>query len=405
MPAKQKCYSCNKVKPNVELCGDDMLCRACEVKNAAELAKLRPSEPPRDTALSTKQKSPASHSCPQCHESTDLNCIVCSICCDSFHQECTGMSAKAYDVLMSVVTETGWVCGTCRSTSKSKMSELQSSLARTNETLSDLMAVVDKLKSDTDSLKYSQNVIHASTVTDHDTTVTPHTDTHQHATLAEAPSSNAVEISKIVHDLNRRKRNVVVSGLPESACESLHDQQSADSVSFTQLCEENLPVKPSISKQGCKRLGRRNDDAAKPRKLLVYLNSESAATSLTECAKELRKSDDLTVASTIFINPDLSPAEARLAFEVRQKRRERYRNTHQHLMQSTVDTHDTTPTLPTAAAVAGTVNTDACTNTGHVHSDSDIPRGSAAINNGATSSVIPAAASSSDSLQPFRSDC
>jgi len=71
-------------------------------------------------------------------------------------------------------------------------------------------------------------------------------------------------------------------------------------------------------------------------------------------------------------------------------------------MQSTVDTHDTTPTLPTAA---GTVNTDACMNTGRVHSDSDIPRVSAAINSGATSSVITAAASSSDSLQPFRSDC
>ena len=74
-------------------------------------------------------------------------------------------------------------------------------------------------------------------------------------------------------------------------------------------------------------------------------------------------------------------------------------------MQSTFDSHDTVPTLPTAAAVAGTVNTDTCMNTGRVHSDSDIPHGLAAINNGATSSVVPAAASSSDSLQPFRSDC
>ena len=155
-------------------------------------------------------------------------------------------------------------------------------------------------------------------------------------------------------------------------------------------------MKPSISKQGCKRLGRRNDDAAKPRKLLVYPNSESAATSLTECAKEVHKSDDHTIASTVFINPDLSPAKARLAFEMWRKRRERYRNTHQHLMHSTFDSHDTAPTLPTAAAAAaGTVNTDACMNTGRVHSDSDIPCGLAAINNGAISSVIPAAASSS----------
>jgi len=46
-----KCDSCNKVKANVELCGDDMLCRPCEVNNAAELAKLQ-AEQQRDAGAS-----------------------------------------------------------------------------------------------------------------------------------------------------------------------------------------------------------------------------------------------------------------------------------------------------------------------------------------------------------------
>ena len=49
MPVKTKCDRCNKVKANVELCGDDMLCRACEVQNAAELAKLGAEQQSRDS--------------------------------------------------------------------------------------------------------------------------------------------------------------------------------------------------------------------------------------------------------------------------------------------------------------------------------------------------------------------
>ena len=42
MPVKKKCDRCNKVKNNVELCGDEMICRACEVLKAVELAGSEP---------------------------------------------------------------------------------------------------------------------------------------------------------------------------------------------------------------------------------------------------------------------------------------------------------------------------------------------------------------------------
>ena len=43
MPAnrKGKCDRCNKQRTDLELCGDDLLCRPCEIKNAVELTKRK----------------------------------------------------------------------------------------------------------------------------------------------------------------------------------------------------------------------------------------------------------------------------------------------------------------------------------------------------------------------------
>ena len=80
-----------------------------------------------------------------------------------------------------------------------------------------------------------------------------------------------------------------------------------------------------MSKLGCRRLGKRTD-GQQPRKLLVHLNSEQAASTLLAEARKLRKSDSEAVARNVvarnvFLNPDLSPAELRLAYDRRQKRR------------------------------------------------------------------------------------
>jgi len=89
---------------------------------------------------------------------------------------------------------------------------------------------------------------------------------------------------------------------------------------FLCLCEENLSVKPVLSKLGCRRLGTRTN-GQRPRKLLVHLESESAAADLLKEAKRLRFSDDAVVASSVYINPDWSPAERKLAYAQRQQRR------------------------------------------------------------------------------------
>ena len=113
--------------------------------------------------------------------------------------------------------------------------------------------------------------------------------------------------------------NVVVSGLPESSGINELDKRNADLSQFTSLCEEHLNVKPAVSHLGCKRLGKLENYGGKPRRLLIYLTSQSAAISLLKSARLLRQSDVQDIASNVFINPDLSPAESKLAFKRRQR--------------------------------------------------------------------------------------
>jgi len=106
-------------------------------------------------------------------------------------------------------------------------------------------------------------------------------------------SSVSFEVHRTLTDINRRKRNVVVCGLPESSCNS--------------------------SNQGCKRLGKLTDNNHKPRRLLDHLTSEQNVSSLLSDGRNLRRSDEPYIAQLVFINPDMSPTEAKLAFEKRAK--------------------------------------------------------------------------------------
>ena len=140
--------------------------------------------------------------------------------------------------------------------------------------------------------------------------------TGEWSNVAKAAATDiAVEVHRTLADASKRKQNVVVSGLPES--DHVTDEQA-----FLTLCEENFSFKPALSQVGCRRLGKTTDQR-KSRKLLIHLRSEEAASSILREAKKLRKSDNRAVSSSVYINPDRSPAESKLAFEMRQQRRKR----------------------------------------------------------------------------------
>lgn len=109
----------------------------------------------------------------------------------------------------------------------------------------------------------------------------------------------------------RRANNIVISGLPEAPV----DRESVKSflkVEFDEIASE-------IKVTGCRRLGQKQDGRIQP--LLVTCSSAISIQFILDNAKRLRRSGNSLVRDCIYINPDLTKAEALAAFEIRQKRR------------------------------------------------------------------------------------
>jgi len=93
--------------------------------------------------------------------------------------------------------------------------------------------------------------------------------------------------------IDKRKKNVIVSGLAEY-------HNSNDAVAFQELCEEYLRCKPMVA--SCIRLGQPGQQHApdKPRRLLVRLRNEEAATNLPQSSRLLRAAEKPAVARNIY---------------------------------------------------------------------------------------------------------
>jgi hypothetical protein len=239
------------------------------------------------------------------------------------------LSRDVFDVLITIVHHSGWACRHCRSERKDCLGRLQSALSRVNEELADVRSSLAAVVKEMNSFKSSAAIQSSSSSstdirdTNHANAClpqpTPLSDNGMVKSQKSAVSEVQLEIQRALHDVTKRKCNVVVTGLPEPACDTEDENKSADQEAFSRLCEEHLPLKPIVARKGCIRLGRINEQ--KPRRLLVHLTSESSTTNLLTVAKQLRNSDNDYVAANVYINPDMSPAEAKLAFEQRERRR------------------------------------------------------------------------------------
>ena len=58
-------------------------------------------------------------------------------------------------------------------------------------------------------------------------------------------------VTKIIHDMQQRKSNVIVTGLPEPSTD-MTDDCLTDVGMFTCLCEDHLSVKPSVVRHSCR---------------------------------------------------------------------------------------------------------------------------------------------------------
>jgi hypothetical protein len=122
-------------------------------------------------------------------------------------------------------------------------------------------------------------------------------------------------VAKVVyedaHDRERRRNNIIVSGLPTS-------ENVADTDLFTELCVNHLHVKPLLIVDKCRRIDKPCPGRT-PRLRIVFANSD-ARDSVLRLGRSLKNSTDPSIRA-IYLNPDLTPVESAAAFEARQRRR------------------------------------------------------------------------------------
>ena len=134
-----------------------------------------------------------------------------------------------------------------------------------------------------------------------------------------------------------RSCNVVITGLES-------DSDLDDELLFCSFCDNEFGITPTVLRH--KRLGPERND--RPRPLLVVLTTRDQANELLSLAKQLRKSKNLYTRQRVYINPDLTRAEARVAYEERCRRR---------ASNSDPQATPTAPRVPPAAAAAAGATT------------------------------------------------
>ena len=126
-------------------------------------------------------------------------------------------------------------------------------------------------------------------------------------------------VHKVMKDVERRKSNIVVSGLRARV-------GIDDSTLFTSICEQHLSIRPPNVR--CRRIDKTDRPSNPngknlPSRLLVHLRSESLATEILDRARQLRFSTDDDVRLNVYFSRDMTPEESKLAFEERVRRRKR----------------------------------------------------------------------------------
>ena len=233
--------------------------------------------------------------------------LKCDICASMIHVECTLVPAEIRGTLVQCVSVIGYVCDECRHSMKTAQHRLHSSINAITEELAKLRTEVEQLREMKDNTG-SQGPAKLQA------------ETHKvnaNVTQNEIASVDAVSVASVVNKQlmfhERRKRNVIVSGLPERP-------DVDDCTAFLDLCQSYLSSKPYVTANACLRLGKKQPGVT--RRLLVRLASETTASEILASAKQLRYCGDESVSKVVYINPDLSPEAAKIEFEKRQKRRD-----------------------------------------------------------------------------------
>ena len=204
--------------------------------------------------------------------------MQCNICCNVYHQQCSGLSKDVLTVLLGIISQSGWVCQKCRL----NYTGLKTELAKVNEELADMRTSMAWLFEELNTLKKACTKPDGAGGGGGALLTSANANCPGAASLINLSDVQRV-VSRTIGDVSKRKYNVVVTSLPESE----NGGPEEDAKMFTKFCEENLSVKPVLAHRECHKLGKRTDQ--RPRKILIYLRSESSAISLLCASRNLRR--------------------------------------------------------------------------------------------------------------------
>lgn len=259
-----------------------------------------PPKRPKQAAASIDLPKNACSGCnlPVAQVNESLQCDICEI---NFHPCCAGFTDSVFQKFLEMRDVTGWVCRNCRKETSATLTKLQASHASLAEEVTKMKLAIEQLQLSSTAPPTPTPISYADA-------------------LMSKPVKQELhrEMRSVIKDSDRRSHNVVISGLAEV-------EGRVDVEIVGELFERNLPIKPLLDVNSCKRVGK--VVSGRPRKLLVALRSAAVAKDLLKCAKELRNSSDTAVKDSVYINKDLSPEEAKAAYELRVKRRAEAANT------------------------------------------------------------------------------
>lgn len=133
---------------------------------------------------------------------------------------------------------------------------------------------------------------------------------------AKKPPEQLIVANAAINELNereKRKKNVIIYGVPESTKEVLTEKRAEDELKVSEIFSfiEKSDVKPVYSRR------LRSKDSSKPGPILVELTDVSVRNPVLLAAKKLRGSEDHKL---VYISPDLTEAERQLDYKLRQER-------------------------------------------------------------------------------------
>jgi hypothetical protein len=131
---------------------------------------------------------------------------------------------------------------------------------------------------------------------------------HQKVDTFQQSVITAVYVDQTVK--KRRETSLIVTGLVPT-------EHISDTKLFADLCNSEFHVQPEVVYT--KRLG--HPQSGKTQPLLIYLKQADQVTTLINCAKNLRRSTDPAIREKVYINSNLTKAEAAAAYQVRLRRR------------------------------------------------------------------------------------